>query len=381
VVVFDAYGISGAFGNLLLDLHVSNAQASDVPYRVGIAGYGIVGQRRRYFIDRNPAFKTLAVCDQRFRDTLPPASDIRYVLEYQELLKEPLDVLFVALPNDMAAEVTIAGLERGLHVFCEKPPGRSMQDIRRVREVEARHPAQRLKYGFNHRYHDSVIEAKRLIECGQFGRVVNLRGVYGKSSIVPFATGWRSQRAKSGGGILLDQGIHMLDMIRYFCGDFDEVKSFVSNDFWHHDVEDNAYALLRTASGVVAMVHSTATQWRHRFRLEITLEAALLELTGILSSSKSYGEERLTIVPRKDGSVIGAHEETTKQYLEDHSWQDEMDEFARMLQSDTPPTHGTSYDAEKVMELVFRIYSADPHWQRQFNIPDPLDLEEPITHV
>jgi hypothetical protein len=121
------------------------------------------------------------------------------------------------------------------------------------------------------------------------------------------------------------------------------------------------------------MVHSTATQWRHRFRLEITLEGGLLELTGILSSSKSYGEERLTIVPRKDGSAIGTHEETTQQYLDDHSWQDEMDEFARVILTDIPPTHGTSYDAEKVMELVFRIYYADPNWQQEFGIPNPIN--------
>ena len=77
------------------------------------------------------------------------------------------------------------------------------------------------------------------------GKIINLRGVYGKSKVIPFSGGWRSKRELAGGGILLDQGIHMLDLMRLFCGEFVEVKSYVSNDYWKHDVEDNAYALLK----------------------------------------------------------------------------------------------------------------------------------------
>ena len=127
-----------------------------------------------------------------------------------------------------------------------------------------------LKFGFNHRYHDSVIEAQKLIDSKELGELINLRGAYGKSKIVSFASDWRTQRNVAGGGILLDQGIHLLDMMRLFAGEFTDVRSFISNDYWGHDVEDNAYALMRTASNVVAMVHSSATQWRHQFRLEIS---------------------------------------------------------------------------------------------------------------
>jgi predicted dehydrogenase len=237
--------------------------------------------------------------------------------------------------------------------------------------VEAAHPGLKLKYGFNHRYHDSVAEAKRIIDSGRYGRIINVRGVYGKSSIIPFEKGWRSERRIAGGGILLDQGIHMLDMIRYFCGDFEEIKSFVSNEYWHHDVEDNAYLIMRNREGCVAMLHSTATQWRHRFRLEVTMQDGLLELSGILSGSKSYGEERLSIVPRKDGSVVGSFHETTMSFLDDHSWQDEVDEFAELIVSDRPVESGSSRDALKVMELVYRVYCADASWKERFSIPDP----------
>ena len=166
----------------------------------------------------------------------------------------------------------------------------------------------------------------------------------------------------------------MLDMIRYFSGEFDEVKSFISNGYWQHDVEDNACAIMRNQSGCMAILHSTATQWRHRFRLEVTLSEGLLELTGILSGSKSYGEEKLTIVARQDESPVGSFSETTLSYLEDHSWQEEVDEFADIICNNQPVVNGSSIDALKVMELVYRIYYADEKWRDTFNIPNPLSM-------
>jgi len=339
--------------------------------RVGIAGYGVVGKRRRQFIDVNPAMITVAVSDKSFEKAGTGPDGVKFYPSYQDLFSEKLDVLFVSLPNYLAAAATIAGLEKGLHVFCEKPPGRTVQDISEVIAAEKRQPHLKLKYGFNHRYHESVKEAKRIIETGQYGEIINLRGVYGKSSIIPFDKGWRSERRFAGGGILLDQGIHMLDMIRHFAGDFEEVKSFVSNSYWGHDVEDNAYAMMRTRDGCVAMVHSTATQWQHKFRLEITLRHALVELSGILSGSKSYGDERLTIIPKKDRSSVGSFFEIANSYLEDHSWQDEIDEFADIIIDNRSVENGNSGDALKVMELVFKIYCADDRWKDTFDIRLP----------
>ena len=130
--------------------------AASAPLRVGIAGYGIVGKRRREFIDRHPLLKTVAVCDRTFGGcgTLPDG--VRYFDTYARLLEERLDALFVAMPNYMAAEVTVAGLERDLHVFCEKPPATTVADVERVIAAEAARPGRILKYGFNHRYHESV---------------------------------------------------------------------------------------------------------------------------------------------------------------------------------------------------------------------------------
>ena len=282
--------------------------------KVGIAGYGVVGKRRRHFIDLHSDLETVAVCDVNFKKSEILSDGIKAFSHYQELLNEPLDVLFVSLPNYLAAEVTIAGLERGMHVFCEKPPGQNVADIERVICEEKKHPKLKLKYGFNHRYHESVREALRIIKLGELGEIFNIRGVYGKSKIIPFAGGWRAERKYAGGGILLDQGIHMVDLMRLFCGEFVEVKSYVSNKYWHHDVEDNAFALMKDKQGRIAMLHSSATQWQHRFSLEIALAHGYLVLSGILSGSKSYGEEKL-IIGRRDESDVGTTKETVLTFL------------------------------------------------------------------
>ena len=338
------------------------------PLRVGIAGFGVVGKRRREVADARPDMNTVAVCDRYFDSdgTLPDG--VRHYRSYQDLLREDLDILFVCMTNDIAPDVTIAGLEAGLHVFCEKPPGRDVTDIGRVIEISARHPNQKLKYGFNHRYHDSVRDALALVTGGELGNVVNMKGVYGKSQLVTFGqTSWRTERALAGGGVLLDQGIHMVDLIRLFGGEFNDVRSIVSNDFWKHDVEDNVYALMRSDEGVVAMLHSSATQWRHRFNLDITLEKGSVVLSGILSGSKSYGAETLTVA-RTTSDDMGDPLEHITRYNEDPSWAREVQEFAEAIKGDKEIVHGSADDALQTMALVYRIYCADTEWRDRWNL-------------
>jgi predicted dehydrogenase len=337
--------------------------------RVGIAGYGVVGKRRRQFIDQHPRLKTIAICDQIFSEPGTMPDGVHCYQDYRMLLEEPLDVLFVSLPNYLAAKVTVAALQSKLHVFCEKPPGRTVADVEEVIEVEKKHPGQILKYGFNHRYHESVREALRIINSGELGEVINMRGVYGKSKIIPFSGGWRAERKYSGGGILLDQGIHMVDLMRLFCGEFTEVKSYVSNRYWKHDVEDNVYALMRDSHGRIAILHSSATQWQHRFSLDIALSEGYLELRGILSGSKSYGEEKL-IIGGRDESDTGTAREETLTYLEDNSWRDEINEFADAIVNGSAIHNGTSVDALGTMKLVYRIYYSDSEWREAYNIPN-----------
>jgi predicted dehydrogenase len=348
----------------------SSPSKADRVLKVGIAGFGIVGNIRREFVDAHPHMQTVAACDRRFDESHVADDGLRIHRTYPELLEEDLDALFVCMTNDIAPEATMAGLERGLHVFCEKPPGRAVEDVIAVREVEARHPEQRLMYGFNHRYHDSVRDALHLIRSGELGDVIDLRGVYGKSQMIRFGSDWRTKRELAGGGILLDQGIHMVDMMRLFGGEFTDVHSFVSNSYWNHDVEDNAYALMRGPTGVVAMLQSSATQWRHRFNLDITLTRGALHLSGILSSSKSYGAETLTVVFKDDDDDGDPREQMTR-YNRDNSWRDEIDDFAAAILDGTDPGAGSSLEALHTMELVYRIYCADPDWAARFGLALP----------
>jgi predicted dehydrogenase len=345
--------------------------------RVGIVGYGVVGAIRHRFVDEHPALRVVAVCDQRFLEPETGQDGVRRYTTYDQLLEaEELDALFVCVPNYLAPEATIAGLERDLHVFCEKPPGRDLADVARVRDVEARHPGRRLMYGFNHRYHDSVREAKRIIDSGELGDVLDMRGVYGKSKIISFESDWRTKREYAGGGILLDQGIHMVDMMRFFVRDeFTQISSVVSSDHYRYDVEDNAYALMRTDAGVVAMLQSSATQWRHRFNLEITLSRGAIALTGLLTNSKSYGAEKITVVRRHEDDAGEPWEQTTK-YPHDSSFRDEVFDFGDAITGERTVDTGSSLEALKTMELVYRIYCADESWARRYGLTCELPVRD-----
>jgi len=330
--------------------------------RVGIIGYGVVGKKRRVFIDDNPNFETICVSDISFNSNGTFPDGVKYYSNYNNVFDQDIDVIFVSLPNYLAAEVTISGLENNCHVFCEKPPARTVEEVEKVIRCNEKYPNLKLKYGFNHRYHNSVRKANEIIESKELGEVVSIRGVYGKSSIIPFGSGWRSEKKYSGGGILIDQGIHMLDLVRYFSSDYEEIHSIVTNDYWGHDVEDNAFILMRNKSGQVASLHSTATQWQHRFRLEIILKEGLLELAGILSGSKSYGSETLKIIKRKEGDSTGAQKEQMYTFINDNSWKDEIEEFSDCIKKNKSVLNGTSHDALKVMEMIMNIYKADKYW-------------------
>ena len=340
--------------------------------RIGIAGYGVVGKRRRQFIDTRGDMTTIAVSDATYSDDGHHGDGTLYFSDFRKLADCDLDALFVCLPNDVAPAATIMGLERGFHVFCEKPPGRTVADIERVRSVEAKYPTLRLKYGFNHRYHDSVRKALSVIRSGELGRVVNMRGVYGKSKFVSFGahSDWRTNRKIAGGGILLDQGLHMVDLMRLFAGEFETIHSFISNEYWGHNVEDNAYAIMRTGDGIVAMLHSSATQWRHRFQLDITLAKGALSLSGILSGSKSYGEETLTLTIADPTDDTGDPKEILSTYDDDPSWADEIAEFVQAIRHGADILNGSSKDALLTMRLVERIYNADPTWSDRWNRSD-----------
>lgn len=326
------------------------------PLKCGIVGHGYMGEIRKRVIDARDDLVLVGVAEPS-KENRAKIKGTEAFSNAEELLGCDLDVVFVATPNDVAPKYVIDSLRAGRHVFCEKPPGRSVQDIRDIRAVET--GGLKLMFGFNHRYHPAVLRAKAIIDSGRLGRLINIRGLYGKSGGRNYRESWRNIREVAGGGILLDQGIHMLDLFRMYCGDFDAVKAYISADFWQCEVEDNAFVVLRGVNGTHATLHSSATLWRHAFRIDITMELGYLIVEGLLSKSGSYGRERLIVGKRQfedETDAVGNPSEEVTQFDRDTSWEMEIDMFLDCIKQDRPVDVSNSLDALKVMEIIDRAY-------------------------
>jgi 1,5-anhydro-D-fructose reductase (1,5-anhydro-D-mannitol-forming) len=330
--------------------------------RVGICGFGKMGQIRAAALAHAPAraqvVKVFDV-DPALTAGWPAAASI------DEIVQDPgIDAVFVCLPNFLNKATTMAALQVGKHVFCEKPPAFSGAEMREIRALEAA-SGRVLMYGFNHRQHAAIVAMHDLIREGQYGRVLWMRGRYGKSVDAGYLTGWRASPELAGGGILLDQGIHMLDLMLHI-GDqpFDEVHALVSNLYWKTPgIEDNVFAIMRNrASGLCASLHSTMTQWRHLFSLEVFLERGYMVVNGLKTSSGTYGDEVLTIARNRSTAPAATWDDEERLHFKvDVSWEREVGQFLDSVQLGTPVLAGTSAQALEVMDLIDRIYAAERH--------------------
>ena len=312
-----------------------------------------MGKIRKQYIDANPNCSVKAIFH-----TEKLEGDFRYCTDWQEIINDSsLDAIFICLPNFLTKELVVRSLESGKHVFAEKPPGISVNEVREMILAEKK-SGKKLKFGFNHRYHPAIMKAKELIAMREFGDILWLRGRYGKSVDESFSASWRSQKKYAGGGIFMDQGIHMLDLMIYLCGNFQDVKAFASNRYWRGDVEDNLFAILRNDKGQLASLHSTITQWRYLFALEIFLEKGYIVINGLLSKSGRYGQEALAYSINRTPSPLATHAETTSiTFNIDSSWELEIDEFVEAILQNKEIKIGNSSDALELMSLIEKIYT------------------------
>lgn len=267
--------------------------------------------------------------------------------------------VFICTPNYLNESLAIMALEAGKHVFCEKPPAFTAAGVENVRRAEQRSGGT-LMYGFNHRHHESIRRMKRIVDAGEMGRILWMRGRYGKEIDENFFKGWRARKELAGGGIMLDQGIHMLDLFLHLGGGFDEVQAMVSNLYWKIDgIEDNVFLNLRNIqTGLCASMHSTMTQWRYLFSLEVFLEGGALILNGLKTSSGAYGNEDLAIKRNRSHSPSGNYDnEEHLVYHADTSWTSEVGHFLSCIESGMPIAMGTSTDALNVMRIMDKIYA------------------------
>lgn len=324
--------------------------------KIGIAGYGKIGQLRADILRTFKKIEIVGIYDVEKPNIQFPG---KFFDSFDSLIDADLDAVFICAYNTVLANYTCKALSKGLHVFCEKPPAMSTSELKPVFDI-FRNSGKVLKYGFNHRYHYSIMEAKKIIDSGEMGKLLWMRGVYGKAGSIDYNKNWRNFKKYSGGGILIDQGIHMLDLVRYFSNDeFSKINSYITTAFWDIEVEDNAFVLMQSKKGVIASVHSSATQWRHKFLLEMCFEEGYLNLDGILSGTRSYAPETLIIGKREFEDItfaMGKPKETFVSFENDNSWNYEVEEFINAIDSGKPIIHGNLDDAFQTLSLVEKVY-------------------------
>ena len=320
---------------------------------IGIIGYGYMGEIRHNVLKMD---KTRRVKSIYHTEEL--TGDFTWLDNWEYIIDDPeIDSIFIGVPNYLTSKIVVKGLKAGKNVFAEKPPGISVEEVKLMIAAE-KETGKVLKFGFNHRYHPAIIKAKKLVDSGDLGKILWMRGRYGKSVEPDFDKSWRARKKFAGRGILMDQGIHMLDLFQYFCDDFNEAKAFSSNLYWQGDVEDNVFAILRNPKGQVASLHSTMTQWRYLFSLEVFLNHGYFVVNGLLSKSGRYGQETLVYALNRTPAPMAAHSETISiTFNTDESWKMEMDEFFNAIESGTKISIGNSNDALKLMKLIELIYT------------------------
>ncbi len=324
-------------------------------YTCSIIGFGYMGEIRKKTIEANPHTTLLSIYDENIK-----SSDNKlFKKNLDDALTEEIDIVFICTPNKFIPDIVIKSLSKGKHVFCEKPPGRCLNDIIEMKKAENENKSCKLMFGFNHRYHPGMMKAKTIIDSGQLGQIINIRGLYGKSGGLDFKSSWRNNYDFSGGGILLDQGIHMLDLFHYFMGKFKDVKSYLSNSHWSFDVEDNAVVILKNANNQLAMLHSSATFWKHMFQINITLDNGYISIDGLLSKSGSYGRETLKVGRRKfedESDAVGNPSEEIIYFDKDSSWDIELENFINCIDNNHSVDFSNSEDAYNVMEVIEKCY-------------------------
>lgn len=322
--------------------------------KYGIIGYGKMGRTRHIAINEVGKGELIAVSEPDLHDLI---DDVPNISHEEIITHSDIDVIIICTPNYLNKDLTIRSLNAGKHVFCEKPPAFNEEEVIEIKKAEEA-SGKKLMYGFNHRHHDSVIRMKQIVDSNEFGNIVWMRGRYGKSVTEDYYDNWRAKKKLAGGGILIDQGIHMLDLFLHLAGDFDRVKAEVSNLYWNLEVEDNAFVILRnTNTGIDASLHSTMSQWRHLFSLEVFMEKGYMVLNGLITSSMSYGEEILSIAKNRSAAPAATWKDEVKtQYIDDHSWRYEMEHFFDAIENDIDIQIGNSNDAQKLMRIIDKIY-------------------------
>lgn len=319
--------------------------------RVAIIGCGSIGAKRAANLG---GARIVACADSNYdRAQLLAASHSGCTADINAqavFARTDVDVVVIATPHDSLAELTRTAIKAGKHVLVEKPAARCVNELQNLSALACEHNVL-VRVGFNHRYHRAFRQARQIVDSGQLGPLMFMRARYGHGGRVGYEKEWRSQPNRSGGGELIDQGVHLIDLARWFLGDFLKVDGSAHTYFWNMAVDDNAFLHLNNAAGQVAFLHVSCTEWKNTFSLELYGRQGKVAIDGL---GGSYGVERLAwyrMLPD-----MGPPETTIWEYpMVDDSWHAEMSEFLEDIRLGRQPAASLS-DAAAALTIVEQIY-------------------------
>lgn len=327
--------------------------------RIGIVGAGLIGTKRADAI-RNTERGTLvafADVDRARAKALGEKYGVESAGEWKKFVtRKDLDAIVVAVPNVFAAPIVLAALKAGKHVLCEKPFGVTVGESKAMLAA-AKKKRRVMKVGFNHRFHEGVAKAHEMAESGAIGKILFIRARYGHGGRKGMEKEWRFDKKISGGGELLDQGVHVVDLARWFAGEFKEVYGLAQTKFWKTKVDDNAFALM-TNDRVTASFHVSATNWKNIFSFEVFGEKGYLQIEG---KKGSYGEEVL-IYGKADLGFAPALT-VFKFGPRDVSWEREWENFLNAI-AGKEKVNGGALDGLRANEIIEALYRSSRSGRR-----------------
>lgn len=332
---------------------------NETPLRVTIVGCGLIGRKRARAM---PGGRLVACADAvaaRASELAATVPGARAFADWREMLAQAeCDAVVVATPHNALAEITAAAVEHGRHVLVEKPAARFPEEIAPV-EAAAQARGVTVRVGFNHRCHRALRKAHELVAAGVLGELLFLRARYGHGGRIGYDREWRADPKLSGGGELIDQGAHLVDLARWFLGDFTTVQGFAHTYHWDMPVDDNGFMILRTADNKTAFLHASCTEWKNTFSLEIYGRGGKIDITGL---GGSYGVERIAfyrMLPQ-----MGPPETTIWEFpMEDDSWAVEFAAFVEDIRLSRAANPGIR-DAVAVLRVIDQVYKASGYDHR-----------------
>ncbi len=328
-----------------------NRTSSEQPL-FAVIGCGLIGRKRVMALGPNPPL--LYTCDldpARAAALAQLAPGCTATTDYQVALGDArVTAVIVATLNASLAPIALAAVRAGKHVLVEKPGALNASQLRTLREA-ARVTGARVRLGYNHRFHPALRKARALVDSGVLGPLMFLRARYGHGGRKGYDREWRADPALSGGGELIDQGVHLIDLAGWFLGDFPTIEGHATTSYWDMKVDDNAFLSLRTATGQTAWLHVSCSEWKNLFSLELYGRDAKIAIDGL---GGSYGQEKLTFY--KMLPQMGPPETTVFEFPgADDSWAAETRAFVDDIRLGREPSPGLT-EAIRTLEIVEEIY-------------------------